>query len=293
MNWEELRPDQMPDAIRRSGGLCILPIGCTEKHGAHLPLGTDSFEVRHHVTQAAELEEVVVFPTAAWLGDMMDNHSMDYKERNHGCITLSPHTLLTVLEELCDEIARNGFRKILIVNCHGGNKPLLSYFLRCQCYKPKNYATMTGNCWDATISRANQAYEYFTEHRAEYPMLTEEDMALLKKYADDPEGFGRGSHGGFMETAWMLGAYPELVATDRMMLEDGSSTHRTDHLAAADVQISCGWQADFPHALGGHLTYGCTQTIGQAFNLYSARKIAKMIKTIKQDEDCVRIANGK
>ncbi|MBQ8893440.1 MAG: creatininase family protein [Clostridia bacterium] len=68
MNWEKLRPDQMPEAIERSGGLCILPLGCTEKHGAHLPLGTDSFEVRHHAEQAAALEEAVIFPVAPWLG---------------------------------------------------------------------------------------------------------------------------------------------------------------------------------------------------------------------------------
>lgn len=292
MNWENLRADQMKEAIERSGGLCVLPLGCTEKHGPHLPLGTDSFEVRHHAEQAAELEEVVVFPTAPWFGDMMDNHPFDYQEKNHGCITLSPHTLLTVLEELCDEIARNGFRKILLLNGHGGNKPMLSYFLRCQAAKQKPYATMTGNSWDHVISHADEAYAYFSARRDEYPMLTDEDFVLLKKYVDHPEGFGRGGHGSFMETAWMMGAHPELVATERMLLEDGGSTHRADHLTAVDVEITCGWQANFPNALGGHLTFGCTENWGKAFNLYSARRVARMIKVIKEDEECVKIARG-
>lgn len=293
MKWEELRPDQMAEAIERSGGLCVFPLGCTEKHGPHMPLGTDSLQVRHHVELAAEMEDVVVFPTAMWLGDMMDNHPFDYQKANHGCITLSPHTLLTVLEELCDEIARNGFRKILIVNGHGGNRPLLSYFLRCQCYGRKPYATMTADSWDGVISHADQALAHFTAHREDYPMLTEEDFALLKQYADLPEGFGKGGHAGLMETAWSMGAHPHLLSTDRVEVGEGLSTHRADYLSELGISIACGWQANFPNAIGGHSCFGCTETLGQAFNRYSALKIAKMIRVLKQDEECIQIATGK
>lgn len=292
MNWEFLRSDEMPDAIKRSKGLCIIPIGCTEKHGEHLPLGTDSLQVKVHVDMATEIEDAVVFPCTAWLGDMLDNHHFDYPERNHGCISLSPHTLLTVLEELCDEIAKNGFTKILFVNCHGGNTQMLDYFLRTQCYKKKNYATMTANSFDKVISNASAAYEYFVENRSDYPMLTDVDMETLKTYAEYPDGFG-GGHGDFLETAWTMGAYPELVAPERYDLTDGSSTGRTYHLKKVDVKISSGWQANHPNALSGRPAYGCTETIGQAFNLYCARRIAKMIKVIKEDDDCVLIATGR
>ena len=63
MNWEYLRSDEMKEAIEKSGGLCVLPIGCLEKHGPHEPLGTDGFEAKEVVERAAELEYAVVFPT--------------------------------------------------------------------------------------------------------------------------------------------------------------------------------------------------------------------------------------
>ena len=42
MLWENLREEEFKDAIKKSGGLCILPVGCLEKHGQHLPVGTDA-----------------------------------------------------------------------------------------------------------------------------------------------------------------------------------------------------------------------------------------------------------
>lgn len=43
MLWQNLREEEFEGAIERSGGLCVLPIGCLEKHGQHLPVGTDSY----------------------------------------------------------------------------------------------------------------------------------------------------------------------------------------------------------------------------------------------------------
>ena len=43
MLWENLREEEFDDAIERSGGLCVVPIGCLEKHGEHLPVGSDYY----------------------------------------------------------------------------------------------------------------------------------------------------------------------------------------------------------------------------------------------------------
>lgn len=295
MNWEFLRSDEMAAAIEKSGGLCVMPLGCTEKHGQHMPLGTDSLQVKHQVELAAEMEDVVVFPTGMWLGDMIGVHSCDTPEkvaRSQGGITLSPHTLLTVMEELCDEIARNGFRKILIVNCHGGNKSLLEYFLRAQGYKNKNYATMYTHAWKKVVDKADVAYTYFTEHREEYPMLTDSDMEVLKSFAEREGGWG-GGHAHFMETAFMMGAYPELIATDRFDLVSGLSTHKMDYLTDLGVTCRGGYAANYPNTISGYTSTGCTETIGQAFNLFCARRLANIFKVLKEDEECVRIATGK
>src|SRR5437879_7930066 len=60
--WEELTAAEFRDAIQLSKGTCLLPFGILEKHGPHLPLGTDLLNVRHASLQAAQLEYAVVFP---------------------------------------------------------------------------------------------------------------------------------------------------------------------------------------------------------------------------------------
>ena len=288
MNWEYLRSDEMKAAIEKSGGLCVIPIGCLEKHGPQAPLGTDFFIAKETVELAATMEDVVVFPTGAWLGDMISIRGLP-KERNHGAIALNPHTLLTVLEELCDEIARNGFRKILIVNSHGGNAAVLNFFLRCQGYKNKDYATMFTLVRDKEVVR--NPYPYFAERREEYPMLTDKDMEVLKGFYEDG-GFG-GGHADFTETARVMGNHPELICEDRYDTESGFSTHRCDYLSALGVTVGRGWAADFPNAISGKPAFGCSQTIGQAINLYCAKRLANIFKALKQDEECVKIATGR
>lgn len=60
MNWEYLREEEFKEAIEQSKGLCVVPVGCMEKHGQHLPIGTDSILATEIVRRAAEREPVVV-----------------------------------------------------------------------------------------------------------------------------------------------------------------------------------------------------------------------------------------
>ena len=289
MKWEYLRSDEMVAAIERSGGLCVLPLGCTEKHGPHLPLGTDSLKATRCVEEAAERADVVVFPTGMWLGDMTIYRHEDVAA-NRGDVILSPKTLLTVLEELCDEIARNGFRKILIVSSHGGNTAMLKFFMRAQGYAGKKYATM----WTPHRTREEwpekSPYLYFLEHRPEYPMLTDEDMEVLKGYYENG-GFG-GGHADFSETANIMGYYPELIAEDRYEVESGSSTHRSDYLSAEQIECVGNWITNYPNAYDGKPPYGCSQTIGEAMNECHTRRLERIFKMLKADEECIKIAQG-
>ena len=290
MNWEFLREEEFKGAIERSGGLCVMPIGCLEKHGQQCPVGTDSLYAQKIVEEAAELEEVVVFPTGMWLGDLCGAHTQKdpIGAKQAGFISLSPETVLTVLEELCDEIARNGFRKILILNAHGGNTPTLAHFLRRQEYKLKPYTTMTARVRTRDINDPVLFYEYVSQHSDEYPMLTDTDMEVLKDWAE--KGSFGGGHADFTETACVMGYYPDLIATDRLDAESGLSTHRSDYLSDMKISAVRAWGANFPNAIDGYPAYGVSQTIGQAMNTYCARHLAKMFKVLKEDEECVRIA---
>src|SRR5207244_1660083 len=61
-HWEELTAGDFREGIRQSQGTCLLPFGILEKHGPHLPLGTDLLDVRYAALHAAEQEYAIVFP---------------------------------------------------------------------------------------------------------------------------------------------------------------------------------------------------------------------------------------
>ena len=75
MIWDNLREEEFEGAIEKSGGLCVIPIGCVEKHGQHLPVGTDYIEAMTITKAAAEIEDVVIFPIGAWLGEVSCFHA--------------------------------------------------------------------------------------------------------------------------------------------------------------------------------------------------------------------------
>jgi len=114
------------------GLVAILPIGSVEVHGPHMPMGTDSIIAFEIARRAAEKEEAVVLPPLCYAYVLENRHFP-------GTISLTAKTLLAILEEVCDEAARNGFKKILIVNGHGGNNALLKVFLRDSQVKKKDY----------------------------------------------------------------------------------------------------------------------------------------------------------
>ena len=62
MHWEELTAADFRSAIQQAQGTCLLPFGILEKHGPHLPLGTDLLDVRYAALHAAAEEYAVVFP---------------------------------------------------------------------------------------------------------------------------------------------------------------------------------------------------------------------------------------
>ena len=292
MKWEYLREEEFKDAIERSGGLCVLPIGCLEKHGQQCPVGTDSLKAMRITEEAAELEDVMVFPVGMWLGDVSGACTIEnpVEKGKAGFIALKTETILIVLEELCDEIARNGFRKILILNGHGGNKPILNVFLRRQGCAKRNYATMVASVRSRVTYDPVAFYQHMLEHRSEYPVLTDDDMEVLKTWAE--KGTWGGGHADFTETASVMGYYPELIALDRLEAEDGTSTHKADYLQDAGIAVVGGWGVNFPNDIDGFPSYGVTQSIGQAFNTFCARELAKTFKMLKNDEKCVQIATG-
>src|ERR1700738_1593175 len=132
VKWEELTAADFREAIQKSRGTCLLPFGILEKHGPHLPLGTDLLNVRYASLQAAEQEFAVVFPEY-YFGQIFE------AKHEPGTIAYSPELQLRLLQETTDEMGRNGCKKIIIVNGHGGNSHLLPFFAQSQLAAPHDY----------------------------------------------------------------------------------------------------------------------------------------------------------
>src|SRR5438270_12951557 len=132
VHWEELTGPDFIKAIARSQGTCVLPFGIVEKHGPHLPLGTDLLDVRHAALGAAEQEYAVVYPEY-YFGQIFE------ARHEPGTVAYSSHLQLELLQETTDEMGRNGCKKIIIVNGHGGNEHLLPFFVQAQMDKPHDY----------------------------------------------------------------------------------------------------------------------------------------------------------
>ena len=119
--FEELSRTELR-RLAEADALAVLPIGATEQHGPHLPTGTDKFHaewVAHAAARtAAEQIPVVVVPTLAYGSSA---HHMPFG----GTMSLRTKTFYDVVYQLCESLVDDGFRRIFIVNGHGGNHELV------------------------------------------------------------------------------------------------------------------------------------------------------------------------
>ena len=98
--WDELTAHELRAAAKACRGVCILPIGCLEKHAEHLPIGTDVIIGGALGKAAAEVEPAVVFPSHPF-GSVMNLRC------HAGVVALPSRMLLELWESLCDNIARD------------------------------------------------------------------------------------------------------------------------------------------------------------------------------------------
>ena len=132
VKWEELTAGDFVAAIQKAQGTCVLPFGILEKHGPQLPLGTDLINVRYAALHGAGQEYAVVYPEY-YFGQIFE------ARHEPGTIAYSAKLQLELLQETADEMARNGCKKIVIVNGHGGNNSLLPFFAQAQMASPQDY----------------------------------------------------------------------------------------------------------------------------------------------------------
>jgi creatinine amidohydrolase len=248
--WEELTAADFRDAIQQAKGTCVLPFGILEKHGPHLPLGTDLLNVRYAALHAAEQEYAVVFPEY-YFGQIFE------AKQEPGTIAYSRELQLQLLQETTDEMARNGCKKIVIVNGHGGNESLLPYFAQTQLDKPHDYVVYVQ--WGKEVPKGGP---------------------VKKDHVD--------MHAGETETSTMMISHPELVYLDRAGAESGADQNHV-HLPE-DLYTGIWWYAKFPDHYSGDGTVA-TKELGQFVMNAWINAITEAIRAVKADDASLKLQN--
>ena len=252
VHWEELTAADFRDAIARAQGTCLLPFGIMEKHGPHLPLGNDLLNVRYAATNAAQQEYAVVFPEY-YFGQIFE------AKHEPGTVAYSRGLQLQLLQETSDEMARNGCKKVIIVNGHGGNNSLLPYFAQTQLEAPHDYVVYVQG-----IARSGAG-----------------EPAHKSPRAGD-------QHAGESETSVSMIARPDLVHLDRAKSESGADQAR---LKLPDgLYTGIWWYARFPNHYAGQGDVA-SRELGEFETKNWIDAIVRSIRAVKADQASLRLQN--
>ena len=250
VHWEELTAEDFRSAIQQSQGTCLLPFGILEKHGPHLPLGTDLLKVRYAALTAAQKEFAVVYPEY-YFGQIFE------ARHEPGTVAYSSHLQLELLQETTDEMARNGCKKIIIVNGHGGNEHLLPFFAQTQLEKAHDYVVYIFGLPGRPAGGP--------------PRKTSMDM-----------------HAGESETSKMLISRPDLVHLDRAGKESGADQAR---LSLPETLYSAiWWYARFPEHYSGDGS-AATRELGEYEMQAWIAAIVNAIQAVKSDKTSLQLQN--
>jgi creatinine amidohydrolase len=194
MQWSTLRRGDLDAMDRRTP--VILPVGATEQHGRHLPLGTDSMILEAIVREldASFGGRLLVLPS--WQVGMSAHHM-----KFPGTLTLTHETLRLSVYELAESVLRHGFRRLLLLNGHGGNQSILAVA-----------GEQIGQRWPEMECLVASWWGPAGES--------------LKDLQEGP--LGSVGHACEFETSIMLAIAPELV--DMSSAEDGGIQHRVESM---------------------------------------------------------------
>ncbi len=219
--YEKLTWPEINEAIAQKK-VVILPIGSVEQHGHHLPLDVD-VRCANSVCQAAgeaAPEEMLVLPPVAY---GYCNHVMDFP----GTITIEPSTFVSMLVDITRSLAYHGFKRIVLVNGHGSNAPLVD-----QAARQTNLQTDALCC---SLSWWELIGQYWNEEVRE-------------------SGHGGSAHACELETSMYLHMDPAGVRTDRVkgalpdyttQIPGAAEWHYTDITLGSGPASIISWTASY------------------------------------------------
>jgi creatinine amidohydrolase len=246
MQWEHLTSSEFETAVCESG-VCVIAMGVIEKHSEHMPMGTDYLSGHRIACLAAEKEPAVVFP-AFYFGQIYEARCFP------GTLTIKPTLLIELIQGVFDEIGRNGFRKIVVYNAHGGNNALLPFLAQCSLWEERPYHLYIP-----------------TSH------MSPEDEKAWQAMSEAPYG----GHACERETSMVLGTHPELVKMERVPQLPAKPLERLKHLPPTYNGIW--WYSDYPDHYAGDARTASREK-GQALVRMMVDHLARYIAAVKADQ---------
>src|SRR5215469_3903259 len=250
VKWEELTASEFKEAIAKSRGTCLLPFGILEKHGPHLPIGTDLLNVRYISEHAAQQEYAIIFPEY-YFGQISE------ARQEPGTVAYNADLQMKLLQATTDEMGRNGCKKVIIVNGHGGNEHLLPYFAQSQLDTPHDYVV--------------------------YVQWGHESAKKAAAEVESPD-----YHAGETETSRVLITRPDLVHQDQASAESGADQKRAP--LPKSVYTGIWWYARFPNHYAGDGA-AATKELGEADVQIWINTVVRVIKAAKADDESLKLQN--
>jgi len=252
--WSELSTRDF-DALDWATAVVVLPIAAIEQHGPHLPVGVDAMILEGLVSRFAA--GLAPPPRALFLPLLSVGVSTEHRDFP-GTLSLAPMTALQVVLEIAEGALRAGARKLLLLNSHGGNSPLVA--------------------------------QAALELRARHGVLA--TICSLSRFGY-PEGLfdadelRHGIHGGCVETSLMLALCPDLVDMSRARDFPVASRafERDFALLRADRPAGFGWMAQ-DLSIEGAMGDAAAASVekGQATAAHWTQAFAKLLRDIDRFE---------
>jgi len=254
--WDELVASDWEYALEKSKSTCILPIGILEKHGPGVPIGSDLIRARQWASRASQQEYAVVFPDYFY-------GQINEAKQQYGTFSLPSKLAMELLEATTKEIARNGFKKIIIINSHGGNPQMIRYFIQNQLENKKDYVV------------------YFFE-----PDMPQDVVNQINNLRKSPAATDQ--HGGEREASEIMYLRPELLKLERSISESGEDQDRLK--LPNTLYTAIWWYASYPNHYAGQAAVA-SRDLGKVITDNTVSSLSKAIKAVKEDTITLKIQN--
>ncbi|MCC6006678.1 MAG: creatininase family protein [Rhodobacteraceae bacterium] len=251
--WSDLTaPDLRASVDDRT--VALVPVGATEQHGPHLPLNTDAVLAEGMALEAAcrvEQARVLVLPTIA-VGKSDEHGGFP------GVLTLDAPTLQAVLMQIGRSVARSGVRRLVFLNAHGGNVPVLQIAIRALRIEERMFCVSAG--W---MSMG-------------YP----EGLVPAEEARD-------GIHAGLVETAAMLHFRPDLVKMElaQDFVPSSRGVAQDNNILRLLGPVSSGWMMRdlHPEGAAGN-AIAATAEAGRRIVEHAATRYATLLEEVARHE---------